>query len=76
MKCHNTWLHQYAYLPVWVYKTSGNNKTGYYMITPQAYLANHDSFGFSAVIEQGLKEFFEDTRAHMKEVTEMSGPEW
>jgi poly-gamma-glutamate synthesis protein (capsule biosynthesis protein) len=76
MKLGTSWLHQYSYLPVWVYKTSGNNRNGYYMITPQAYSANHDSFGFSETIEQGLKEFFEDTRIHMKDVPEMGGPDW
>jgi hypothetical protein len=75
-KSVKTALCQYAFLPVWVYKSSVNNKSGYYLITPQAYATNHDRFEFSETIERGLNEFFEDTRIHMKEVPEMSGPDW
>lgn len=76
IKSNTNELHQYAYLPVWVYKISGKNKPGYYMITPQAYISNHNGFGFSETIEKELNEFFEDTRVHMKIVPEMIGPDW
>jgi poly-gamma-glutamate capsule biosynthesis protein CapA/YwtB (metallophosphatase superfamily) len=76
MKCHKTWLDQYEYLPVWVNKTSEGSQPGFYLITPQAWNAYKDDFQYSITTEKTLNEFFEDTRAHMKEVKEMSGPDW
>ena len=70
-----TKLYQYAFLPVWVTKTPGS-KPGFYMITPQAWKAYQTDFGYSITIEQALNEFFDDTREHMKNVPEMSGPGW
>ena len=75
IKTNSTKLFQYAYLPVWVTKTSGS-KPGYYMITPQAWSAYRDDFDYSSAIEKSLNEFFDDTRTHMNGVTEMSGPGW